>query len=801
MLEKDKLEKLQNIAKETDIHNVLYDLLPQMGYGNVEITHENGNVPEYGKDLISSKLDDVEDVLEWTAFVVKKGDITGTSRVNMDIKAQIQECFHYSYESLKHGKINISKVKVVTNGKINSGAEQKFYKDEFYNSNPNISFWTNAELLKYIDKFYPRYWLKGSENYKNYIDLFQKNNKHDDFTKTLGITDAKVEKLLQNTIKLKLVEYYYDDEYNQFKRRWFEVEELNRIKDCKLIVGESGSGKTTLFKQISNNIIYENSIRNDYEFYPILLKFIDLKLNEFDVIKSIKNYFKSDNYISLNFDVDALLKKKNYILFIDALDEIGDKEFKEQALTTIKKFNQENPEIQIVCSSRNSDSLLGTCRELDFKYFEVNGVSIQQAETFIGRYFAGEKSKCERLVKSLKDSRILDKLPKTPLTLTLLTSLFDENGYEIPATISDLYKYFVEILLNKNIKEGHLDLLKVGVHRSILSFLAEYLHVDKRKSIAKDELNKIIGNFAKERGHSYNVEELVQELVQDINLLVENDRGEIEFKHLSFQEYFTAYQFYNHSINGKSYFVNNFNDIWWQNVAIFYAGMTKDSPELINEIIKSSIPNEFHEYLINVSGLGYLIQALYNTPVENRTKAIQINIENIQKALKFITNTEDDKYFEIKSFLHTTYGAHKLLAYWYEFHHSSITLKGALEEQFNQMILKLEENVFENPESKKDFEYSTYLITSSIANIEFDDFEKYFKLLNLVEKDNYFVQGLIDSDFNSKFKTLSKEDKKRKSIKKFEQRLSFLNGSKIIENVNISIMDGKKIKTLRSFKK
>ena len=170
MLEKDKLEKLQNIAKETDIHNVLYDLLPQMGYGNVEITHENGNVPEYGKDLISSKLDDVEDVLEWTAFVVKKGDITGTSRVNMDIKAQIQECFQYSYESLKHGKINISKVKVVTNGKINSGAEQKFYKDEFYNSNPNISFWTNAELLKYIDKFYPRYWLKGSENYKNYIE-------------------------------------------------------------------------------------------------------------------------------------------------------------------------------------------------------------------------------------------------------------------------------------------------------------------------------------------------------------------------------------------------------------------------------------------------------------------------------------------------------------------------------------------------------------------------------------------------------------------------------------------------------
>jgi len=800
MLEKEKIEKLQNIGKETDIHEILYDLLPHMGYGNVQITHENGNVPEYGKDLIASKLDSIEGTLEWTAFVVKKGDITGASKINSEIKAQVEECFYYPFESLKHGKIKISKVKIVTNGKINSGAKQKFFKDEFY-GNPNLAFWTNEDLLKHIDKFHLIYWLNGSKKYKNYVELFQIRNKHDDFTKTLGITDAKVEKLLQNTIKLKLVEFYYDEQSAQFRRRWFEVEDLNKINDCKLIVGESGSGKTTLFKQISNNIIYENSIRNDYEFFPILLRFIDLKINDFNLKKSIINYFDSENYNSLGFDTDDLFEKKNYILFIDALDEIGEKEFKEQALKAVKDFSHTNPEIQIICSSRNADSLLGTCRELDFRYFEINGVSIQQAENFIGRYFQSEKSKSERLVKSLKDSRILDKLPKTPLTLTLLTSLFDENGYEIPATISDLYKYFVDILLNKNIKDSHLDLLKVGVHRSILSFVAEFLHINRRKSISKQDLNEIISNFARERGHSYNVDEVIQDLVQNINLLVENDRGEIEFKHLSFQEYFTAYQFYNHSINGKTHFVNNFNDIWWQNVAIFYAGMTKDSPELIDEIIKSSIPTEFHEYLINISGLGYLIQALYNTPVENRTQAITKNIESTQKALKFITDTDDKKYIEIKSFLHTTYGAHKLMSYWYEFHHSSVTLKDPLINQYNLMLTELENNNFENSESKKHLEYSTYLIAASLLSIEFDDFDRYFKLLNSVEKDNYFVQGLIESDFNSKFKTLSKDEKRRKSIKKFEQRISFLNGSKIVENVNVSIIDGAKIKTLRNFKR
>ncbi len=800
MLEKEKIEKLYSISKETDIHTLLYELLPMLGYSNVKITHENGNVPEYGKDLIASKYDEVEDMLEWTAFVVKKGDITGTSKSNLEIKAQIMECFDYSFDSLKHGKIKISKVKVVTNGKINSGAQQKFNKDNLY-TNPNVSFWTNDNLLKFIDKFYPKYWLKGSKSYKDYIELFQSKNKHDDFVKTLGINNLKVEKLVENSIKQKLIEIYYDDDIAQFKRKWFDVEDLSKIQDCKLIVGESGAGKTTLFKQIAANIIYENSIRNDFELYPIILKFIDIRDSSFNIIECVHQYFNNETFRSLSFNVEALLLKKNYILFIDALDEIGLKENKDKALSAVIEFNKLNPEIQIICSSRNSDSLLGTCRELGFKYYEIKGISIQQAETFIGRYFDDEQIKCKRLIKSLKDSGILDKLPKTPLTLTLLTSLFDENGYEIPATISDLYRYFVDILLNKNIKESHLDLLKVGVHRSVLSFIAEHLHYNRKKSIDKQTLSDEIKKYALERGQSYDIKALIDDLIQDINLLMENDRGEIEFKHLSFQEYFTAYQYYNHKPNGKSNFISNFNDIWWQNVAIFYAGMTKDSPELIDEILRDSVPNEFHEYLINVSGLGYLIQALYNTPLESRSKAILQNIDNVNKALGIVINTDDVKYTEIKSFLHTTYGAHKLLGNWYQFHHSSITLKEPLENIFRSMIENLRKNEFETIENKKGYEYSTYLIASSLNEIEFDDFDRYSELLNLVEKDNYFVQALIDTDFQAAFKSFDKDLKKRKNIKKFDQRLKFLNGSKIDENVNISINSGQKIKGNKKFKR
>ena len=78
--------------------------------------------------------------------------------------------------------------------------------------------------------------------------------------------------------------------------------------------------------------------------------------------------------------------------------------------------------------------------------------------------------------------------------------------------------------------------------------------------------------------------------------------------------------------------------------------MTKDSPDLIDEILNESTPKEFYEYLINIAGFGYLIQALYNTPMRNRLNVIENNIKNINKALEFIINTNEEKYSEIKTF-------------------------------------------------------------------------------------------------------------------------------------------------------
>lgn len=68
----EKLNYLASIKKKTEIHTILEELLPEMYFSDVKVTHEKGNKPEFGKDLICSYLDEIENKKDWFAFVVKK---------------------------------------------------------------------------------------------------------------------------------------------------------------------------------------------------------------------------------------------------------------------------------------------------------------------------------------------------------------------------------------------------------------------------------------------------------------------------------------------------------------------------------------------------------------------------------------------------------------------------------------------------------------------------------------------------------------------------------------------------------
>ena len=142
-------------------------------FGDVKVTHESGSRPEFGKDLIASRYDEIEDRKIWSAFVVKKGAVSGNSTMINEIANQVQECFEYPYDSIEHKqKVYINNVKVVTNMHVSSGAKDKI---KIHNNlkQANIDFWDGEKIIKLIDKNYPKYWLQGSKQYKKYIEKFE----------------------------------------------------------------------------------------------------------------------------------------------------------------------------------------------------------------------------------------------------------------------------------------------------------------------------------------------------------------------------------------------------------------------------------------------------------------------------------------------------------------------------------------------------------------------------------------------------------------------------------------------------
>ena len=557
------------------------------------------------------------------------------------------------------------------------------------------------------------------------------------------------------------------------------------LSNNSIIIGEPGSGKTTLFKTLSKEIIEQNSLRNDTEFYPIIISFQDLRDTQFNLENSIIQYFQKDWNKDLNINGKKVLEDKCCVIFIDALDELPQKEQKESALKTINDFYSKFPEVKIICSSRPSDYLFYNCKELGFKYLEISPVDRKQIEQFLNSYFSDNLLKSQTLLRSLKDTGILEKLPKTPMTIALITILFDEKEVEIPATITDLYRQFVDLLIGKTTSDTTMEIIEIGIKHRLLCFIAKFLHSETKQSILRRDLEKILTEYKVDRGQKFEISIILDDLIENTGLLFENEKGEIQFKHLSFQEYLTAYEIFHHRQEDSEMFVNNFNNLWWQNVAIFYAGMTKDAPKLLQNILEKSVPNSFAELISNTGGLGRLMQALYNTPTEFRMKGVQRSVDNIEKAIQFILETEDSKYDLWKNF--SKYGILQIIGGFFTFTHWSITLIEPLKKQFEIEFSKI--NIDRNEDEQFFYEFKLFLICTILANEEFLSFGEFRKLVEQTKSKDLNLFAILDTYLHKLDKHLSLEDKTDENFKKIERKLvkKRLAIGDISDKVNISL--------------
>lgn len=668
MTTQTKKEKLKKFKNEKEFREFLIDFLIKSDFKDVIHTHRYGS-PEQGKDIIG-RIEHPITEDDWFAFVVKKGRIAGgTNEIEM-IKNQILQSFEYPYKGINGEKIKINKVIIVTNENITNGAQHQIIESPKLSAYNNFTFWWNEKLIPLIDKNYSDFWLPGDsfakEFSKNFINDLQKEISIRDIS-VQKVDDKKLQKLLDIFIEPKLttdeIEENKRTKEKKIKTIKFSITKLEKIESNILLSGEQGVGKTKILNTLACNLSHPQTIFENQQI-PIKLKALELRESRFNIEESVQEITK---YYSNQFFDEEVLKNYKIIPFIDDYDLLRNSE-KDELKSKLKSYCDKTSTHFVITYSKNEISY-----DDSIKTIKIHNFNIEQIESFIQKFFKGT-NRADTFIQILKESDILSKLPTTPLTISLISLLYDENNFEIPATLSDIYVDFTNVLLGRLEVYNKSELLIYNLKRRIFTTLALKMLDERIFEISLQEFETFVNLFLTERGYQSQSENDILEIIEKSGLLYLTDSNIIGFKQQAFIEFLASIEIYHHKRETHyEKLISRFNDVAWQNTAIFYAGHSKELEGMIDDVIERAPNINLKDWFINSSGMGYLAQALYQTKPIERKKLVLKSMENIIKSyhqIKKMTEDENTIFYKMPlPFLLDT------LNHWFNENFKSITLK------------------------------------------------------------------------------------------------------------------------------
>ena len=753
-----KIEKLKGFKDENEFRLFIMDLLGFISFKKIQHTHRYGR-PELGKDIIASLEHPLDDD-EWYAFVVKKGRIIGNTDVVENVKNQIKQAFEYPYETIEGKQIKINKVRVLSNENISEGAREAIGKSNNLSTYTNCEFWWNEKLIELIDEHYPDFWLPGDLLAKEYTKRTTDIIEAEFQIKELSVTklpEPKVQKLLQLFVTPQIVEFVSVKDRKMKKKtqpKKVSIDDICHSKENFMIKGDPGSGKSRLMNKVVSQLL-DPQLITDTKTYPIKLRLQALKEIGFNIEKALEHEIKRvlpDSDYKSNFD------EAQFVIFIDSVDDL----YREELGELIKEISlaEINSKCRYIISARSLENINLTISDLKFREIYLLNFNEDQIELFVTRYFE-DINRGKRLLEVLRESNILEKLPTTPLTMTLISILYEDTDYEVPATLTDIYNDFTDILLGKLEIKKRTQLVGLELKKRVFSHVAHQLIQSKKFEIQKPEFISMIESFLEPKGIIANRED-IERLVENSGIIYTDSNGLVGFKHQSFLEYFAAFEIFYVTYSHDD-LVSNFNDVNWQNSAIFYAGFSKDMPWFIDEIIAKIPDNNIRDWFLNVGGMGYLCQALYMTDTIHRSKLIERALDDMIKTFYELKNETKRQGFFRDMPLHILGST---MTYWFNMNFRSVTTIACLDNLFDTIVSndpdKLESENFETG-------FKLFLIATTLANQYLDRHEK---LNMLIEFDCFLKDPLlvllcetfIDSeDFNS---DQVSEEKERNSKEK-----------------------------------
>jgi formylglycine-generating enzyme required for sulfatase activity/predicted MPP superfamily phosphohydrolase/energy-coupling factor transporter ATP-binding protein EcfA2 len=438
--------------------------------------------------------------------------------------------------------------------------------------------------------------------------------------------------LPQVYIRLEAVNPFYkpqDDEDRDEKRRkgggekipgikkgkegkepeYIDIEALLGRVNCVLLRGTAGMGKTTLVKHLAYTISDGSGHPSLNGYLPVLVLLKDLwplfKREIGLTFESLLETYCKDRLPGLPMEIiKDYLDQDRALFLLDGLDEVPE-HLRAPLMDTIATFRFENKDNRFLLTGR-PHGIAGRATEVLGSYIhDIEPLDREKANRFISDWFRAVSARATGLADMTADDMIseialhehVSIFTQNPLLLTAVCILYQDNK-RIPDQRAELYRRIVDNLLHRRFTDP-LDPGKVGKIGEYLMILAYHLQEQNLKKIeqceAKDLLRRV---FSKEQGETevqYNtrMDHLFEQVEPHCGLLKRLDCGEVEFFHLSFQEFLSARYMINCGIDIRGFLDKG----WWEETILLHIGFTgidrkQQSNELVKEILDSDPGDE-----------------------------------------------------------------------------------------------------------------------------------------------------------------------------------------------------------------